>query len=319
MNLPAPGPRTLRRLWRDTLSPSVPNTGHETLGGRAMHIAFFASAALSAFVTIGIILVLLFETVEFFREISFLDFIGSTTWSPLFFHKQFGIWALVSGTVLVSVIALAVAVPLGLLAAIFLSDYAPPRLHAALKPILEILAGIPTVVYGYFALLFVTPIIRDVFPGTSVFNALSAGIVMGIMILPMVSSLSEDAFSAVPRSLREGAYALGATRMETAIKVVLPAALSGVVASVILAASRAVGETMIVAVAAGQNPRFGFNPLQAIETMTAYIVQLSLGDTPAGSLEFRSLFAVAMMLFVMTLAMNVIAQWVSHRFREQYE
>ena len=310
---------SLRRVWRDHLNPSRPGTGQETLGGRIIHVLLFLSAALSIFVTVGIVLVLIFETVEFFREVSFFEFFGSTTWSPLFSDQQFGVWALISGTVLVAVIALAVAIPLGLLAAIFLSEYAPPRVRAVLKPVLEMLAGIPTIVYGYFALLFVTPLIRELVPGIGVFNALSAGIVMGIMILPMISSLSEDAFGAVPRSLREASYALGATRMETALRVVLPAALSGVVASVILAASRAIGETLIVTIAAGQNPNFTANPLEAIETMTAFIVQVSLGDTPAGSLAFKTLFAVAMTLFVMTLVMNIVAQVVARRFREAYE
>ena len=217
-------------------------------------------------------------------------------------------------------LALAVAVPLGLLAAIFLSEYAPPRLRAVLKPLLEVLAGVPTVVYGYFALLTVSPIIRSIFgEDVGIYNALAAGVVLGIMIIPMVSSLSEDALNAVPRSLREGAYALGATRFETAIRVVLPAAFSGVVASIILAASRAVGETMIVTIAAGGNPQFLVDPLEAVQTMTAMIVQLSLGDTPTTSVEFKVLFAVAMTLFVMTLTMNIFAQWVVRRFREEYE
>ncbi len=284
-----------------------------------MHILLFATASLSAFVTLGIIFVLLLETIEFFREVPLRDFFLETEWSPLFVDKKFGIWALISGTVLVSIIALVVAVPLGLLAAIYLSEYASPRLRATLKPLLEILAGVPTVVYGYFALLFVSPIIRDLIPGVGVFNALTAGLVMGIMIIPMVSSLSEDALSAVPQSLREASYAMGATRMETALRVVLPAALSGVVASVILAASRAVGETMIVTIAAGQNPQFTLDPREAVETMTAFIVQISLGDTPTQSLEFKTLFAVGMTLFAMTMVMNLIANWVSRRFREAYE
>jgi phosphate transport system permease protein len=311
--------RLLRRLWRDYLNPSRSGTGRESWGGRVIHSLLFLAAALSAAVTLGIVLVLVFETVEFFREVSFFDFFGSTKWSALFDDKEFGVWALVAGTVLVALIAVAVALPLGLLAAIYLSEYASPRVHATLKPVLELLAGIPTVVYGFFALLFVSPIVRDVFDQAGVFNALSAGIVMGIMILPMISSLSEDAMSAVPNSLREGSYAMGATRMETAIRVVLPAAVSGVVASIILATSRAIGETMIVTIAAGQNPQFTFNPLEAVQTMTALIVQLSLGDTPTQSVEFKTLFAVAMTLFVMTLLMNVVAQWVAHRFREVYE
>ena len=327
-----PQPTSLREvcaaLWRDRLNPSRGGTGRETPLGHAVHLLLFLSAALSALVTVGIVFVLIFETIEFFGVIGLGTFFGDTVWSPLIavfnettgeLESRFGIWALVWGTVLVAAIAVVVAVPVGLLAAIFLSEYAPPRLHAVLKPVLEVLAGVPTVVYGYFALLFVTPIVQDLLPATTIFNALSAGIVMGVMIIPMISSLSEDAFSAVPQSLREGAYAMGATRMETALRVILPAALSGVIASIILATSRAIGETMIVTVAAGQNPNFLASPLEAIQTMTAFIVQVSLGDTPAGSIEARTLFAVAMTLFVMTLAMNLIATYVRGRFREQYE
>ena len=316
------------RLWRDHLNPSRSGAGRETPLGHVIHLLLFLSAALSALVTVGIVGVLIFETVSFFGEVPLGDFFGDTVWSPLIavfnedsgeLEARFGIWALVWGTFLVAVIALAVAVPLGLLSAIFLSEYAPPRVHAVLKPLLEILAGVPTVVYGFFALLFVTPIIQDILPSATIFNALSAGIVMGVMIIPMISSLSEDAFSAVPNSLREGAYAMGATRMETAIRVILPAALSGVITSIILAASRAIGETLIVTVAAGQNPNWLANPLEAIQTMTAFIVQVSLGDAPAGSIAAKTLFAVAMTLFLMTLVMNVIASYVSRRFREQYE
>jgi len=212
-----------------------------------------------------------------------------------------------------------IALPLGLLTAIYLSEYASTRVRRVLKPILEILAGIPTVVYGYFALLFVTPILQAIIPGVATFNGASASIVMGIMILPLVSSLSEDAMAAVPRSLREGSYALGATRFETSIRVVLPAAFSGVAASIILAISRAVGETMIVAIAAGQSPNLTFNPFVPIETMTAYIVQVSLGDTPHGSLEYKTIFAVGFTLFLMTLGLNLISHWLIERFREQYQ
>jgi phosphate transport system permease protein len=318
----------LAKIWRQYLNPSRPGAGRETLSGRVIHVLLFLATLMSAAVTVGIIAVLVFETIAFFREIPLRDFFGDTVWSPLIavfnedtgeLENRFGIWALVWGTVLVGVLALAVAIPLGLLTAIFLSEYAPPKLRAVLKPVLEILAGVPTVVYGYFALLFITPIIRDIFPGTTIFNALSAGIVMGVMIIPMISSLSEDALSAVPNSLREGSYAMGATRMETALRVVLPAALSGVIASVILATSRAIGETLIVTVAAGQNPDFLASPLEAIQTMTAFIVQISLGDTPAGTIEAKTLFAVAMMLFLMTLGMNLVAASISRRFREQYE
>ncbi len=310
----------LRELWRDRLQPSRPGSGRETRTGRVMHALLFITATLTAFVTIGIVLVLIFETIEFFREVPFLDFFGSTKWSALFAEKQFGVWALVWGTGMIALVALIVAIPLGLMAAVFLSEYAPPRLRAVVKPMLEVLAGVPTVVFGYFALASVSPVIRSIFgEDVGIYNALSAGIVVGLMIVPIIASLSEDAMNAVPRALREGAYALGATRMEVSLRVVVPAAFSGVVASVILAASRAVGETMAVTIAGGGNPQFGVDPLEAVQTMTAMIVQLSLGDTPTTSIEFKVLFAVAMTLFVLTLGMNIIAQWISRRFREEYE
>ncbi|GAP11394.1 phosphate ABC transporter membrane protein 1, PhoT family [Bellilinea caldifistulae] len=279
----------------------------------------FVFALLSVGTTAGIIYELLNETILFFREVSIIEFFTDTRWTPLFASKRFGVLPLVNGTLLVAAGAMLVAVPLGLLAAIFLSEYASERLRRILKPILEILAGIPTVVYGYFALLFITPILRDLFPETQIFNAASASIAMGFMILPLMASVSEDALSAVPRSLREAAYAMGATKFETATQVVLPAALSGVAAAFILAVSRAIGETMIVAIAAGQQPKLTLNPLQSVETMTAYIVQVSLGDTPHQSIAYKTIFAVGMLLFVMTLVMNIISYFVTKRFREKYE
>ena len=278
----------------------------------------FLCAALSVFTTAGIILVLAIETFGFLREVSVVEFLTGTEWTPLFANAHFGVLPLVAGTVLVSSIAMAVALPMGLLSAIYLSEYAPERLRRVVKPILEILAGVPTVVYGYFALMFVTPLLQRVIPGLAGFNALSPGIVMGIMILPLVSSLSEDAMRAVPRGLREGAYALGATRMQTSLSVVVPAAFSGITAACILAVSRAIGETMIVAIAAGQQPRLTSNPLVPIETMTAYIVQVSLGDTPQGTLEYRTIFAVGMLLFLMTFTLNLASTWLRERFREEY-
>jgi len=278
----------------------------------------FVCAAASVLVTVGIIGVLAFETVGFFREVPVTDFLFGTVWTPLFSDRQFGVLPLVAGTLLVSSIAMLFALPTGVLAAIYLSEYAPSSVRRVVKPILEILAGIPTVVYGYFALLYVTPLLQQVFPSMSAFNALSPGLVMGIMILPLVSSLSEDALHAVPNGLREGAYALGATRMQAALRVVVPAAFSGISASFILAASRAIGETMIVAIAAGQQPKMTLNPLESVETMTAYIVQVSLGDSPSGSLQFRTIFAVGMLLFVMTFALNLISNWLRRRFREVY-
>ena len=276
------------------------------------------SALVSVATTAGIVAVLAVETFAFLREVPLLDFIAGTEWTPLFATQRFGVLPLVLGTVVVSVISLVVAVPAGLLSAIYLSEYAPDRLRRIVKPVLEILAGVPTVVYGYFALTFVTPALQAWWPGLSGFNALSPGLVMGLMILPLVSSLSEDAMRAVPRGLREGAYALGATRMQTAWQVVVPAAFSGITAAVILAASRAIGETMIVAIAAGQQPRLTANPFVPIETMTAYIVQVSLGDTPQGTLEYRTIFAVGMLLFLMTLALNLLSTWLRARFREEY-
>ena len=287
-------------------------------GERTIETLLFLCALASVGTTAGIIAVLAVETFGFFREVSIVEFLTGTEWTPLFATKRFGVLPLVLGTTVVSAIALVVAVPTGLMSAIYLSEYAPDRIRRAVKPVLEILAGVPTVVYGYFALTFVTPLLQQWLPGLSGFNALSPGIVMGLMILPLVSSLSEDAMRAVPRGLREGAYALGATRMQTALQVVVPAALSGITAAVILAASRAIGETMIVAIAAGQQPRFTANPFVPIETMTAYIVQISLGDTPQGTLEYRTIFAVGMLLFVMTFSLNLLSSWLRSRFREEY-
>jgi phosphate transport system permease protein len=280
--------------------------------------ALFACAAVSVLTTAGIVAVLLFETLEFLRDVSIVEFLFGTEWTPLFADARFGVVPLVAGTLLVSAIAMLVALPMGLFAAIYLSEYAHDGARRVVKPVLEILAGVPTVVYGYFALMFVTPQLQRVIPNLAGFNALSPGIVMGIMILPLVSSLSEDAMRAVPRGLREGAYALGATRMETSLQVVVPAAFSGITAAFILAISRAVGETMIVAIAAGQQPRLTASPFVPVETMTAYIVQVSLGDTPQGTLEYRTIFAVGMLLFLMTFGLNLVSTWLRARFREEY-
>ncbi len=285
---------------------------------RTIESLLFLCALLSVGTTAGIVIVLAVETFAFFREVPVVEFLTGTEWTPLFAVPRFGVLPLLLGTALVSSIAMAIAVPAGLMSAIYLSEYAPDRVRRVVKPALEILAGVPTVVYGYFALTFVTPLLQQWLPGLSGFNALSPGIVMGIMILPLVSSLSEDAMQAVPRGLREGAYALGATRMQTSVQVVLPAAFSGITAAVILAASRAVGETMIVAIAAGQQPRFTLNPFVPLETMTAYIVQISLGDTPQGTLEYRTIFAVGMLLFLSTFALNLVSSWLRDRFREEY-
>jgi phosphate transport system permease protein len=278
----------------------------------------FGCALLSVATTIGIIAVLTIETFEFLREVPVADFLFGTEWTPLFATPRFGVLPLVAGTLLVSFIAMLVALPMGLLGAVYLSEYADERLRRIVKPVLEILAGVPTVVYGYFALLFVTPQLQRLMPDLAGFNALSPGLVMGIMILPLVSSLAEDAMRGVPRGLREGSYALGATKMQTSLRVVVPAAFSGITAAFILAVSRAVGETMIVAIAAGQQPRLTMDPSKPVETMTAYIVQVSLGDTPQGTLEYRTIFAVGMLLFIGTFGLNLVSAWLRERYREEY-
>lgn len=275
-------------------------------------------AAVSVLTTVGIVAVLIGETVSFLREVSVLEFLFGTEWTPLFATQRFGVLPLVAGTALVSGIAMLVALPAGLLSAIYLSEYANATVRRIIKPLLEVLAGVPTVVYGYFALMFVTPALQRVIPGLAGFNALSPGIVMGVMILPLVSSLAEDALHAVPTGLREGAYALGASRMQTTIRVVVPAALSGITAAFILSISRAVGETMIVAIAAGQQPRLTASPLVPVETMTTYIVQVSLGDTPAGTLEYKTIFAVGMLLFLSTFLLNIASAWLRERYRQEY-
>jgi phosphate transport system permease protein len=284
---------------------------------RVIKVLLTACAYLSIFTTFGIIVVLFEETMRFFLVVSPVEFLTSTQWAPT--QGDFGVLPLVYGTLVATFIAIAVALPVGLLTAIYLSEYAPKRLRQWLKPALEILAGVPTVVYGYFALTFITPFFRDsVFPGIESFNAISAGLIMGVMIIPTVASVSEDAIYAVPRSLREGAYALGATRRETATKVVLPAALSGIVAAVILGISRAIGETMIVTIAMGAQANFGGSPLESMQAMTAYIVQVVGGETPRESVTYKSIFAVGSALFVMTLVLNLVSYWFVRRYRETY-
>lgn len=275
-------------------------------------------ALISILTMIGIIATLIFETINFFSEVSLSSFLFDTKWTPLFKPAHYGILPLINGTLIITIGAAAVALPLGILTAIFLSEYASPRFRQIAKPVLEILAGVPTVVYGYFALTFITPLLRKFYPETNIFNAASASIVVGILILPMVASLSEDAIRAVPRSIREGAYALGATPFEVSTKVAVPAALSGILASFILAISRAIGETMAVTIAAGMMPRLTLNPLEGVQTMTAYIVQVSLGDTPHGTIGYQSIFAVGMVLFIMTLGMNIASQLIRHKYREAY-
>ncbi|MDP1747290.1 MAG: phosphate ABC transporter permease subunit PstC [Bacteroidota bacterium] len=277
------------------------------------------AAVVTVLTTIGIIWVLFSQTIDFFSEVSIIDFLTDTQWTPLFADKHFGILPLVAGTFLTTSIAIIVALPIGLTIAVYLNEYAPKSFRKIVKPLLEILAAVPTVVYGFFALSVVTPFLQHIIPGMAGFNALSAGIVMGIMIIPLITSLSEDALFAVPKSLREASYGMGSTRLQTAFKVMVPAASSGIIVSVILGISRAVGETMIVAIAAGQQPRLTLNPLVPIETITTYIVQVSTGDVAHGSLEYRTIFAAGMALFVFTFILNNISYWVKKKFQEKYE
>ncbi|HEX7117586.1 MAG TPA: phosphate ABC transporter permease subunit PstC [Longimicrobiales bacterium] len=303
-------------------APAVPELrgrGRSRVEERVVGAILFVCTAVSVLTTAGIVLVLLREAAGFFAEVSPVEFLTGTRWTPLFRPQRFGVLPLLAGSFLVAAGAALIALPIGLASAVYLSEYAPQRVRRVVKPALEILAGIPTVVYGYFALTLITPLLREIWPQTNVFNAASASIVVGIMIIPMVSSLSEDAMSAVPRSLREGAYALGATRFEVATRTVVPAALSGVIASFILAVSRAIGETMAVAIAAGATPNLTLDPLESIQTMTAYIVQISLGEAPYGSIEYQTIFAVGLTLFLITLLMNVVSAAVLKRFREVYE
>ena len=278
-----------------------------------------SAAVVTVHTTIGIIWVLFSQTVDFFSEVSIIDFLTDTQWTPLFSDKHFGILPLVSGTFLTTFIAILVALPIGLTIAVYLNEYAPKSFRKVVKPLLEILAAVPTVVYGFFALAVITPFLQILIPGMAGFNALSAGIVMGIMIIPLITSLSEDALFAVPMSLREASYGMGSTRLQTAFNVMVPAASSGIIVSVILGISRAVGETMIVAIAAGQQPRLTLNPLVPIETITTYIVQVSTGDVAHGSLEYRTIFAAGMALFVFTFILNNISYWVKKKFQEKYE
>jgi phosphate transport system permease protein len=301
------------------LAAGLSRRGGRNRGEQVIAALLLACALVSVLTTAAVILVLVVETIGFFDEVSIVEFLTNPQWTPLFLDRNFGIAPLVSGTLLVTSIALAVGAPLGLGSAIYLSEFAGERRRRRIMPALELLAGIPTVVLGYFALLFLTPVLRSVIPGVDLFNPLSAGIVMGFMILPTISSISVDAMQAVPRSLREAGYGLGASRAELIVRVVIPAALSGIVASLILAVSRAIGETMIVTLAAGQRPDLHFDPRKTIATMTSYIVQAATGDQPAGSIGARSLYAVAATLFVLTLGLNLAAQAVVRRFQEKYE
>ncbi len=286
---------------------------------KAIEILMMACSFLTVLTTLGIILVLLIDSIKFFSEVSIVDFFTDTQWTPLFSEKHFGILPLLTGTLLTTFIAVMVAVPLGLTIAIYLNEYASPKFTNIVKPILEVLAAVPTVVYGFFALQFVTPLLQQFIPDLRGFNALSPGLVMGVMIIPYITSLSEDALRAVPSSLREASYGMGATKFQTAFKVLVPAASSGIMVSIILAISRALGETMIVAIAAGQEPRLTFNPKESVETITTYIVQVSMGDVPQDSLEYRTIFAAGLTLFLFTFILNNISFWIRKKFQNKYE
>lgn len=285
---------------------------------RIIEAILFAAAAISVFVTVGILYVLLKESFVFFSQISIVDFLTDTQWTPLFDDAHFGIMVLLSGTAVSSLVALLVAVPIGTTIAIYLSEFATPHAREIAKPILEVLSGIPTVVFGFFALLFVTPILQKLLPGLPGFSLFSAGVVMGIMIIPIVSSISEDAMRAVPMALREGSYAMGATRLQTALRVVFPAAISGIGAAYILGIARAVGETMILAIAAGMQPNLVWNPMEPAATITSFIVQVALGDLPHGSVGYNTIFAAGLTLMLFTLVFNMLGFWLQRRYRERY-
>lgn len=295
-------PRTARMKLSDTF---------------ARNILLFC-AMISIFTTIGIILTLVIDSSGFFKNVSLKEFLTGTEWTPLFADPKFGVLPLVAGTVIITVTSAIISIPMGLFTAIYLSEYAPPKARQIIKPFIEILAGIPSIVYGFFALTWITPILQKLMPQTEIFNALSAGIAVGIMTIPLVCSLSEDALRAVPDSLRQGALALGATKMEMSMGVIVKAAISGISASFVLAISRAIGETMIVTIAAGARPNFTLNPLQSVQTMTAFIVQVSQGDNPQGSVGFYSLFAVGLLLFVITLGLNILSHKIVQKFRYEY-
>lgn len=286
---------------------------------RLIEKSLVLSATFTILTTLAIIGILLYESVQFFAEVSIIEFLTDTQWTPLFDIKHFGILPLLSGTVITSLVALFIAVPMGLSIAIYLNEYADTKFRKTIKPLLELLAAVPSVVYGFFALIIVTPILQHFFPSIAGFNSLSAGIVMAIMILPFISSLSEDALFAVPKELREASYAMGATRFQTVFKVTVPAANSGIIVSVILAVSRAVGETMIVAIAAGQQPRFSMDPTVPIQTISAYIVQVSMGDVPHDSIEYRTIFAAGMTLFLLTFILNNLSYNLRRKYQKKYE
>ena len=312
---------TLTTHIPQAMSPSESRLAHRAsrhVKEKIIELVLFLAALVSVFTTLGIVYILVSESVVFFSHVPILDFLTDTQWTPLFDDAHFGIVVLLSGTLVSSGVALLVAIPLGTIIAIYLSEFAGPRTRETVKPMLELLSGVPTIVYGYFALLFVTPLLQRMFPELPGFNLLSAGLVMGIMIIPTVSSIAEDAMRAVPMNLREGSYAMGATRFQTAVKVVVPAAFSGIMAAYILGISRAVGETMILAVAAGMQPNLTWNPMEPAATITAFIVQVALGDLPHGSVGYQTIFAAGLTLMLMTLVFNIIGYWLRNKYRERY-
>ena len=300
------------------ISPGLAKNFRRNFVERIIEIGLLLSAVVAVFITSAIVYILVVEAIPFFQHVSLYDFLTDTVWTPNYSIKHYGIMALVSGTLTTTIIALIVAVPLGTITAIYLSEFANHKTRETIKPILELLVGVPTVVFGYFALMLVTPLIQKIYPDLTTFNMLGPGIVMGIMIVPYIASVSEDAMRAVPMAMREGAYAMGATRFQTAIRVIAPAATSGIVASYILAVSRAVGETMIVAIAAGQQPNFTFNPVESAATITAYIVSVALGDLEHGTVGYQSIFAAGLTLLIMTLFLNILGHWTRKKFSERY-
>jgi len=308
----------MTKLEKSEVSPRLAKNLRRNILERFIEFGLLCSGIFAIFITLAIIYVLVSEAIPFFQHVSLYDFLTDTVWTPNYSIKHYGIMALVSGTLTTTFIALFVAVPLGTITAIYLSEFATHKVRETIKPVLELLVGVPTVVFGYFALMLVTPLLQKIYPDLTTFNMLGPGIVMGIMIVPYIASVAEDAMRAVPMAMREGAYAMGATRFQTAVKVITPAAISGIIAAYILAISRAVGETMIVAIAAGQQPNFTFNPVESAATITAYIVSVALGDLEHGGIGFQSIFAAGLTLLIMTLMFNIIGHAVRKKFAERY-
>jgi phosphate transport system permease protein len=308
----------MTKLENSEVSPRLAKNLRRNILERFIEFGLLCSGIFAIFITLAIIYVLVSEAIPFFQHVSLYDFLTDTVWTPNYSIKHYGIMALVSGTLTTTFIALFVAVPLGTITAIYLSEFATHKVRETIKPILELLVGVPTVVFGYFALMLVTPLLQKIYPDLTTFNMLGPGIVMGIMIVPYIASVAEDAMRAVPMAMREGAYAMGATRFQTAVKVITPAAISGIIAAYILAISRAVGETMIVAIAAGQQPNFTFNPVESAATITSYIVSVALGDLEHGGIGFQSIFAAGLTLLIMTLMFNIIGHAVRKKFAERY-